>query len=74
MDFSDDAKFFTYSFEDETSQFDPKGRWVPGAEFYERTMYCRVPLELKDDEDLIGEFIDQHWDEEGFWRDEPEKG
>lgn len=35
-----------YEYDDETSQLDPKGRWVGGSEYYARTYYCRVPCKM----------------------------
>ena len=67
MNYSDNNKFFTFTWTDETSMFDPKGRWVGGCEYYEREYSCRIPLRIKDKEELINEFIERHMNDEGFW-------
>ncbi len=38
--------YATYEWDDETSQSDPKGRWMGGSEYYARTYRCRVPAIL----------------------------
>ena len=73
MDWDNNDLFFTHSFEEETSQFDPKGRWVPGGEYYERTFYCRVPKAFQNCEEMIDVFVvtmmENYPDAKGFWKD-----
>lgn len=72
MNYSDDSRFFTFSYTDETSQFDPAGYWQGGTECYMRDFYCRIPREMEDDQDAIDKFIEDHSHEEAFWRDGPD--
>jgi len=65
--FNNDKYYFTYEFEDETSGFDPLGSWQCGAEYYSRTYRCRIPHRIKDNEDLIQDFIDRHTEDKYFW-------
>lgn len=67
MNYADDRRFFTYEFTDETSMYDPKGYWVGGSEYYAREYKCRIPIRIKDNEDMITEFIERHMNDEGFW-------
>lgn len=73
MDWGNDQLFFTYSWFDETSQFDDhlSKRWCGGLECYQREFKARVPIAFKDCDDAIDQFIswmvDNHPDEEGFW-------
>lgn len=71
MDWQNDDLFFTHSFEDETSMFDPEGRWCYGGEYYSRTFYCRIPIAFRDCYVMIDNFLtmmlDNYPDEEGFW-------
>ena len=73
MDWDNDDLFFTHSYTDETSQFDPQGRWNFGCECYERTYYCRIPKAFQDCEEMIERFLEIMLDNyshiEGFWRD-----
>jgi len=46
-----------YKYEDETSQFDPEGKWCPGSDCYRRLYRVRVPKEFGDDEEKIGEWL-----------------
>lgn len=57
-----------HEFVDETSQFDPKGRWVGGAEYYEREFTCYVPYRLlRRRPDLVDDFIAKHCEEDWLW-------
>jgi len=58
VDWADDSLFFTYAYEDETSAFDPNGKWCYGGEYYALTIRCRVPLAFKNCQELIDEFIE----------------
>jgi hypothetical protein len=73
IDWDDDKLFFTYTFEEETSQFDPNGRWVHGGEYYERSYWCRVPIAFQNCEEMIDAFVmmmrDNYPDTKGFWVD-----
>lgn len=68
--------FFTYEWEEETSQFDdhPSRVWRHGTEMYVRTNRVRVPIALKGDGELCEAFaqmmVDYFPDTEGFWVDE----
>lgn len=55
-----------FIFEDETSMFDPKGRWVGGSEYYSRTYTVMIPVRLKDEN--IDNWIANHA-EEDIWID-----
>jgi hypothetical protein len=39
-------KYQVWEYEDETSEFDPKGKWIPGTEYYSRTYKVKVPTPL----------------------------
>jgi hypothetical protein len=72
VDFSDNSLWFTYEWEDETSQFDPKGRWCPGGEYYSRTYKMRVPKALEGNDELSYYFVEMIMNQyegcdEGFW-------
>jgi len=73
MDWGNDELFFTYSFVDESSQFDPKAKWNFGCECYERTYYCRVPKAFQNCWEMIDEFVElmrsNYPTIEGFWTD-----
>lgn len=73
MDWANDDLFFTHSFVDETSEFDPKGRWSGGSDCYLRNYHCRVPIAFKNCEEMIDKFVcmimDDYPDIEGFWVD-----
>lgn len=58
-----------HEFEDETSQFDPKGRWAGGIDCYLRTYRCMIPAVIKDDDEEIATYIEQHQEDEGFWHE-----
>lgn len=66
-----DELFFTYMWTDETSQFDPKGRWCGGLECYEREYAARVPRALYASHELVDAFVtmmvDNFPEEKGFW-------
>lgn len=54
-----EQEHWLYEWEDETSSFDPKGRWVGGCEYYARTYQCWIPKFIKeDDEDAITKHIE----------------
>lgn len=57
VDWGNDLLFFTHEVSQESSQFDPKARWVPGGEYYETTYRVRVPLAFRDCDELIEEFV-----------------
>jgi hypothetical protein len=44
--YDNDKLYADYVYEDETSQFDPKGRWMGGSEYYARTYHARVPRKM----------------------------
>ncbi len=71
LDWNNDDLFYTYSFWDETSAFDSKGRWNFGLECYEREYKVRVPLAFKDNEEIAELwayfFIEHYPEESGFW-------
>lgn len=45
-----------YEFDDETSAFDPNGRWVGGSEYYAITFYVRVPRKMLERAKASGDF------------------
>jgi hypothetical protein len=57
LDWKNDALFFTYVWEDETSQFDPEGRWCPGLDCCLRTYKTRLPLAIRDNYELCEMFV-----------------
>lgn len=67
----DDELFFTHTWTDETSQFDPRGRWCPGLECYEATYSARVPRAIRSSDELVAAFTsmmaDNFPEEKGFW-------
>ena len=71
LDFANDELFFTHTWWDETSQFDPKAKWVPGGEYYEREYKARVPIAFRDSEIMIDRFLllmqEDYNDTSGFW-------
>lgn len=73
LDWDNDELFYTHVWEDETSQFDPLGRWVGGGDYYSREYACRVPKVFQRCDELrdmfIDYMIDNHPDEAGFWVD-----
>jgi hypothetical protein len=73
MNWENDDLFFTHEFEDETSQFDPKGTWNYGGEYYSRIYKCRVPIAFQHCELMIDNFVemmmDNYPDTKGFWVD-----
>ena len=78
MDWANDELFFTYSFVDETSNFDPKGRWNYGCECYERIYRCRIPTAFRECQKMIDRFIcmmtDEYPDVKEFWVDTDNHG
>jgi len=56
----DGPDYRDYEWEDETSQFDPEGRWQSGVDCYVRTNKCRVPISLGSNDEAIGDWIDQN--------------
>lgn len=72
LDWDNDDLFFTYAYQDETSQFDdhPSVRFC--GDYYSRSYKCRIPRAFKGCHELIEWFIDKmidYPDERGFWRD-----
>jgi hypothetical protein len=73
--YDNDRVYATYEFDDETSQFDPMGRWQGGTECYERTYRCRVPRKLLERAERTGDFnklnewIDDRQGPTGIWLD-----
>lgn len=69
-----DKLYADYEWEDETSQFDPKGRWVGGSEYYSRTYRCRVPkgllklCEATGDHEILSDWIYRN-QEKPIWLD-----
>jgi hypothetical protein len=65
-------RYAEYEFEDETSQFDPLGKWMGGLEYYSRTYRVRVPKKMLEkanesgDHSAIMRWIDNHGDR-GIW-------
>lgn len=53
-------RYSTYEWDDETSQFDPKGVWMGGSEYYARTYRCRVPKGLLKSAEKHGNFDKVH--------------
>lgn len=51
-----DKRYADYEFSDETSQFDPLGRWMPGGEYYQRDYRCRVPRRMLEAAEKSGDF------------------
>lgn len=58
-DMIDKTKYKIIEWEDETSMFDPRGRWVGGSDYYSVTCKAYVPIELEN-EDEIYEYIENH--------------
>lgn len=58
LEMLDGPSYRTIEYDDETSQFDPKGRWCPGSDCYQRTYKVRVPAELTEDE--IDDWLDRN--------------
>lgn len=62
-----------YRWEDETSQFDPKGIWMYGSECYIRTYRCRVPsimlaiAEKSGNFDRLHDWISDHNEVQEIW-------
>lgn len=65
----DGPRYADYEYDDETSQFDPRGRWQGGSECYIATYRCRVPKGLLKDgkERALEDWIVNH-SERGIWR------
>ena len=70
-DYSNDKKYFTLSYRDETSMYDPHPsvRWEGGSEYYSRLYSCRVPIRIKNNKTLIDDFSERHNEDDGFWVD-----
>lgn len=51
--------------ETETSQFDSRGRWVGGSEYYSRTDKVLVPVRLK--EENIDEWLERNSERQDIW-------
>lgn len=59
-----------HEWEDETSSFDPKGRWMPGSEYYARTYQIWVPNRIKpDNETALLNYIERQSGMPGKWVD-----
>lgn len=62
------GRYATFEYEDETSAFDPAGRWQGGTECYLRTYRVRVPRGLlakadrSKDVRLVMDWIDRNTD------------
>lgn len=75
IDWGNDSLFFTHTYIDETSKYDPhpSTHFSPGNDCYMRTFAVRVPISIKDEEDVIERwinmFIDLDYENEGFWID-----
>lgn len=55
--------YWLYEWEDETSQFDPAGRWAPGSECYFRTYRMWVPNCIgKNNQERLDEYIERQSD------------
>ncbi len=54
--------FFIHSFKDETSMFDPNGKWEPGGEYYSLEIFVWIPNKLKGDDDKIDAYIEKNLD------------
>jgi len=73
MNIYNSKRYVTFSWEDETSQFDPKGIWSPGCEYYFRTYKVRVPAKMYQrmvntgEEKEIFDWIERNEDKE-IWR------
>jgi hypothetical protein len=62
--------YWLHEFEDETSMYDPKGRWLGGCEYYVCTCKIWVPDSIgKDDEDKINEYIEAQQGIPDMWAD-----
>ena len=67
--FSDNKKYYTLTYWDETSIYDnhPSVIYNYGGDYYMREYACRIPLKIKNKDNLINMFIDRHSEDEGFW-------
>lgn len=54
---NDDSLFFTHIEYIESSGFDPKAKWVPGTEIFEREIHVRVPKAIENCEEAIDAFV-----------------
>ena len=54
-----------HEYTDETSMFDPAGRWQGGTECYVRTYRVWLPLGLKSEN--IGDWLDRHEGDDSIW-------
>lgn len=54
--------YYIYEWDDETSQFDPKGIWVGGSDYFIRTYKAWIPNHITND-DEIQKYIDDHADD-----------
>jgi len=62
------ARYVSHEYDDETSQYDPKGKWCPGGEYYSRRFKCRVPKGLVGKLDELWTWIENH-QEDDIWED-----
>ena len=62
--------YWLCEWEDETSQFDPEGKWVGGADYYQRTYRIWIPNSIaEEDEDAVDQYIELHLDDPSVWQD-----
>ena len=70
VEWDNDKLFFTHTESIESSRFDPKAKWCPGSESYERLIKVRVPKALEHSEEMIDAFvwgvIEHYPDTDGF--------
>jgi hypothetical protein len=72
--YDNDRLYADYEYDDETSQFDPQGRWVSGSEYYARTYHARVPRKMLErcttsgDYREISDWLDKHSHKPGIYR------
>ena len=60
--------YWLYEWEEETSMFDPVGKWVGGNDYYTRTYKMWIPNSITEDED-IDKYIEQHSDDPEAWEE-----
>lgn len=58
-----------HEWDDETSQFDPKGCWQYGSEYFKRTFKIWVPDSIRDDQDAIDEYVESQQGIPDKWAD-----
>lgn len=62
VDWANDELFVTHTYTDETSQFDPNGRWSPGLECYECEVKVRIPKGIAGNDELTAAFVEMMYD------------